>query len=373
VSLIDATAGGMYTTREAVIAGMPIAIPMLDIHTVGAGGGSIARYDAGGILHVGPESAGAKPGPVCYGRGDSLTVTDANLLLGRLDPDDFLGGAMVLDEQRTLAFASEYIAGAELVEDFAAGVLLVAEAAMEKAIRVISVERGYDPREFTLLSFGGAGPLHACALARSLSVPRVLVPRMPGALSALGILLADAVRDYSKTVMLSYTEESIKQRFRELEMRAISDLDAGSEPVIERSIDLRYRGEGYEVSVPAGADALERFHQAHRMRYGYADESRPVEVVTVRVRVVLRECAVELATEPCLPGNGSHAIIKQRQVYFDAAAFDTPVYVRSMLRHGDAFQGPALIAEYSATTVVRPPDLVSVDKYGNLIIKVACA
>ena len=197
-----ADAGGAPLTRESVVAGVPVSMPMLDIHTAGAGGGSIARFDAGGMLRVGPESAGAEPGPICFGRGTMPTVTDANLLLGRLDQDSFLGGGVQLDRQRAEQIMQQQKGPLASVEEFAAGILRVVETQMEKAIRVISVERGHDPRQFTLVAFGGGGPLHACSLARALRIPTVLVPAMPGALSAVGILLADAVRDYSRTVML---------------------------------------------------------------------------------------------------------------------------------------------------------------------------
>src|SRR6266496_2841322 len=206
VSLIDSA--GPRTTSEARISDIPISVPMLDIHTVGAGGGSLAWFDRGGILHVGPASAGADPGPICYGRGEQPTVTDANLMLGRLDPEVALAGTVQLDETRTRHFLDESRGSIPSVEEFAAGIVRVAEAEMEKAIRLISVERGHDPREFTLVCFGGAGPLHACSLARALGIPRVLVPAMPGALSALGILMSDVVRDYSRTVMISLERDS---------------------------------------------------------------------------------------------------------------------------------------------------------------------
>ena len=193
---------GAQLTRESIVAGVPVSMPMLDIHTAGAGGGSIARFDAGGMLRVGPESAGAEPGPICFGRGTMPTVTDANLLLGRLDQDSFLGGGVQLDRQRAEQIMGEQKGPLGSAEEFAAGILRVVETQMEKAIRVISLERGHDPRQFTLVAFGGGGPLHACSLARALRIPTVLVPAMPGALSAVGILLADAVRDYSRTVML---------------------------------------------------------------------------------------------------------------------------------------------------------------------------
>ncbi|WP_433964548.1 hydantoinase/oxoprolinase family protein [Tunturiibacter gelidiferens] len=202
VSLMDAAEGGPKTTNESVVSELPVSVPMLDIHTVGAGGGSLARFDEGGVLHVGPQSAGSVPGPICYGHGHHATVTDANLILGRLDPDLFLGGNVRLDDARTREIMDRTRGSLASVEHYATGIVMLAETAMEKAIRVISIERGYDPREFTLVCFGGAGPLHACSLAKSLRIPRVLVPCMPGALSALGILMADVVRDYSRTVMM---------------------------------------------------------------------------------------------------------------------------------------------------------------------------
>ena len=379
VALIDGSdaADGPRTTSETVLSQMPVAVPMLDIHTVGAGGGSIARFDAGGILHVGPESAGSAPGPVCYGRGELPTVTDANLLLGRLDPENFLGGAMRLDEERTRRCVQR-IAGeleGESVAAFAAGTVLLAEASMEKAIRVISVERGYDPREFTLLSFGGAGPLHACALARSLAIRRVLVPRMPGALSALGILLADAVRDYSRTVMRPFEPEkepgTLEDTFGQLEVQGRADFaHSDSAPTFARSLDMRYAGQGFEVSVAAGDAVLERFHETHRRRYGYADPGRRVEVVNVRVRVVLTAEKVALASEAHVPGDGTQAFEKMRRVYFDGEFLETPVFARERLRHGDRLQGPALVTEYSSTTVIPPGDAMHVDRFGNLVIDV---
>lgn len=374
VSLIDMTAGGMQTTNELSISGLPIAVPMLDIHTVGAGGGSLAYFDEGGILHVGPESAGAAPGPICYGRGEHPTVTDANLLLGRLDPGNFLGGSLRLDAERTRYWTEKISAPLGSVENFALGTIRLAEAAMEKAIRVISVERGYDPREFTLLSFGGAGPLHACALARSLSIPRVLVPPMPGALSALGILLANHVRDFSKTVMLSYDEGVLEAFFLELEEQGrIAMKREGLAGRMSRSIDMRYAGQGYEVNVPAGDAVPQRFHGLHRKRYGYADETRVIEVVNLRVRFTVEAEPWEFPTQAVRPGDGKQARIKMARVYFGEDPVETPVYARDLLRAGDSFHGPAIVTEYSATTVVPPLDSVLVDEHGNLMIEVAAA
>jgi len=219
---------------------------MLDIHTAGAGGGSIARFDAGGMLRVGPESAGAEPGPICFGRGETPTVTDANLLLGRLDPQTFLGGGVRLHVERTERIMREHMGTLKRVEEFAGGILRVVESRMERAIRVISIERGHDPRDFTLVAFGGGGALHACSLARSLRIATVLVPPMPGALSAVGILLADTVRDYSQTVMVAGDElESLNGAFWELEARGFADFGGqGLEGTAQRSLDIRYRGQG---------------------------------------------------------------------------------------------------------------------------------
>ena len=241
---------------------------MLDIHTVGAGGGSLARFDAGGALRVGPESAGADPGPICYGRGTQPTVTDANLLLGRLRPDRFLGGEFALDVERTRALVSEWLKlqGSRLtLEQFAEGVVRVVNANMERALRVVSIERGHDPRDFALVAFGGAGGLHACELAQSLGMPRVIVPAMPGALSAYGILASDIVKDYSRTLVWSMGAKPpmprLRQQLSELEKAAQRDFRGeGWKGTLhfERSADLRYRGQGFELNVPVSPSLMQR-------------------------------------------------------------------------------------------------------------------
>jgi N-methylhydantoinase A len=369
VALVD---GAPRTTSESAVAGLPVGVPMLDIHTVGAGGGSLAVFDAGGALRVGPQSAGADPGPICYGRGTEPTVTDANLLLGRLDPERFLGGKIRLDEERARRYCALAMRGMARVEEFAAGIVRLAEATMEKAIRVISVERGRDPRDYTLVSFGGAGGLHACALARALRIPRVLAPCFPGALSALGILISDVVKDYSRTVMLAPDAGSLARHFRELEERGRADLKSeGLRGAAQRSLDLRYLGQGYELNVEGGPGFLGRFHQAHRQRYGYADPARPVEVVNVRVRLVAQTQPVNLPKHRLRRGDGRQAILRHRRVIFDGRAAPTPVYDRDLLRAGDAFAGPAVLVEYSATTVVPPGCRARVDAYGNVIIEVS--
>jgi N-methylhydantoinase A len=372
VALVESTNGpGLRITKEAKITGIPVAVPTLDIHTVGAGGGSLASFDAGGALRVGPESAGADPGPVCYGRGTLPTVTDANLLLGRLDPESFLGGGVMLDEKRARDVFAKAKGRLETVEVFADGIIRVAEATMEKALRMISVERGYDPREFTLVSFGGAGPLHACALARSLSIPRVMIPCFPGALSALGIFMADVVREYSKTVMLPADHVDLEGHFRQLEKRGITEMKMeGLKAVALRSLDMRYVGQGYELNIEAVRNPASRFQSTHQQRYGYADPQRPVEVVNVRVRMVAVTQAVKFPCQALRRGNGNRAILKRRPVYFGGRSHNTPVYDRSKLASGDAFSGPAVVVEYSATSAIPPGCRAQIDKWQNLIIEV---
>ncbi len=370
VCLVDSDLGGPQLTSEAVVSDVPIGVPMLDIHTAGAGGGSIARYDAGGMLRVGPESAGASPGPVCFGRGEQVTVTDANLMLGRLDSESFLGGAVRLDRERARAYMERARGTIASVEEYAAGILRVVEISMEKAIRVISVERGYDPRDFTLVAFGGGGPLHACSLAHALRIPRVLVPALPGALSAVGILLADAVRDYSRTVMLP-AHASLEEVFVELEQRGRAEFEAESlDGFALRSVDLRYQGQGYELNVPHGPDVLTAFHDLHRRRYGFTKEEHAVEVVNVRVRMVAGGDPFDPRRKPVVPGDGKQAITAHRSVYFDGDFHDTPVYARQALVAGDCVCGPAIVTEYSSATILPPGDTLRVDALDNLIIEV---
>jgi N-methylhydantoinase A len=374
VFLSNATSDGAQRTSESVVAGVPVSVPMLDIHTAGAGGGSIARFDAGGMLRVGPESAGSEPGPICFGRGTIPTVTDANLLLGRLDEESFLGGGVRLDRQRTQQIMQEQKGPLTTVEEFAAGIVRVVETQMEKAIRVISVERGHDPRQFTLVAFGGGGPLHACALARALRIPRVLVPTMPGALSAVGILLADAVRDYSRTVMLpGDAMESIGNSFAELEQRGVAEFAAERlQGVALRTVDVRYRRQGYELNVPydtqAPANAVETFHRQHQQRYGFCDLKRPVEIVNVRLRMIAAGEPYSPAHAEPAPGDGNAACYAVRDVYFDGKFIASRLYRREKLKPGDQIQGPAMITEYTSATILPPDCCAQVDGFGNLLI-----
>ena len=367
---------GAERTRESVVAGVPIGVPMLDIHTAGAGGGSIARFDAGGMLRVGPESAAADPGPICFGRGTEPTVTDANLLLGRLDAESFLGGGVKLDRERAYKILAEQKGTLAIAEEFAAGIVRVVETQMEKAIRVISVERGHDPRDFTLVAFGGGGPLHACALARALRVPRVLAPAMPGALSAVGILLADSVHDYSRTVMLAGEEiGNLGGIFAELEREGAAEFAVeGLAGDAQHSLDLRYRRQGYELNVgfdfhqPAGA--LAAFHKLHRQRYGFADEARPTEIVNLRLRMTAAGEPYEPVRRELVPGDGAAACYAERDVWFEVGWRMTRFYNREQLHPGDTIGGPAMITEYTSATLVPPGATATVDAFANIVIDV---
>jgi len=372
-----ADAGAAPLTRESVVAGVPVSMPMLDIHTAGAGGGSIARFDAGGMLRVGPESAGAEPGPICFGRGAMPTVTDANLLLRRLDQDIFLGGGVHLDRHRAEQMMHQQKGPLASVEEFAAGILRVVETQMEKAIRVISVERGHDPRQFTLVAFGGGGPLHACSLAQALRIPTVLVPAMPGALSAVGILLAEAVRDYSRTVMLpGNAAESLDGYFIELHQRGMTEFAAeGLEGVAQRTIDMRYRRQGYELNVPYEGGplrtAMDAFHRLHLQRYGFCDARKPVEVVNLRLRMVAAGEPYTPAYRDPVPGDGLAACYAERPLHFAGRSMPARLYRREGLAPGDGIHGPAMITEYTSATVLPPGCHAQVDGFLNLVISVA--
>ena len=381
---VSLVAGRMRETTETVIAGAPIRLPMLDIHTVGAGGGSIARLDAGGALRVGPESAGADPGPACYGKGDQVTVTDAQLVLGRLDARHFLGGRMVLDEWRArdrLADLARKM-GIDPV-DAAWGILRVASANMEKAIRVISVERGYDPRRFTLVAFGGAGPLHACDLADALGIPRVLVPRYPGVLSALGMLAADIMKDYSQTVMWKVPAvvedgfvRQIAMGFRSLAARGWLEIIAegyGRETAeVLTALDMRYAGQSYELVVPFDAastsDLTGRFHATHRERFGYSMPGEPIEIVNLRMKMLGRVQRPSFPQEPLGPEDAAGALLEERHVGFPEP-LATKVYTRDELRPGNLVHGPALLVQMDATTVIPPGWQGKVDGVRNLVLE----
>ncbi len=357
VSLAD---GRPRETTEAAIDGFPVRVPMLDIHTVGAGGGSIARVDAGGLLRVGPESAGADPGPACYGKGELATVTDAHVALGRIAGRQFIGGEMELDAGRA-ARAVDRIAASMGLEGTAAaaGILRVANANMERAIRAVSVERGHDPREFALVAFGGCGGLHACDIAAELGIRTVLVPRWAEGLSALGMLLADRVRDYSAGVL---NRTDIEARFRALERQARRESPGA---VLARTADLRYAGQSYELNVPwNAANPGAAFHREHRRVYGYADPVRTVEVVTIRVRA-----RVKVDKPRPAPLRRSRASTPERRRVWVAGRWrDMPVFRREQVP-ATPVAGPALVLDYGATTLVAPGWRLHVDRLGNLILR----
>jgi N-methylhydantoinase A len=370
VALLDTTREPPVTI-EGQVSGLPVRVPMLDIHTAGAGGGSLAWMDLAGTLQVGPQSAGADPGPACYGRGKGATVTDANLLLGRLHPDHFLGGAMRLDPERAHAALDRVCAGGAFasLEALAGGMVRVANARMESALRQVSVERGHNPRSFALLAFGGAGPLHACALASSLGIGKVLIPAAPGALSALGILDADLRREFSRTVMLKPGSPRIRKVFAELEAEArITFRSEGVNPTLTRAADLRYDGQGFELRVDWSGNVIARFHAMHERSYGYADPARSVEVVTLRVQAVARTPRPRQTAAPITRSNGGHARIGPRQIFEDGRWCRGALYDRSLLHAGDRISGPAVIVELSATTYLPSGWTAIVDGFSNLVL-----
>jgi len=367
--------GTIPTSSETSIAGWPLRVPMIDLHTVGAGGGSIARLDAGGALRVGPQSAGAVPGPVCYGRGGrEVTVTDANLYLGRLLPEHFLGGRMPLDLDGCRQAVEALARQAGLTpQRLAAGVLEVAEATMAGALRVVSVQRGEDPRDFTLLPFGGAGGLHACALAELLQMRRIFIPVNPGLLSAVGLVSADIIRDYSRSVLLpgETSAAELASLYAPLEVRARAELAAegvgAAELELQPSLDLRYRGQSFEVNIPWSEGFRSDFHRRHQELYGHSDEQRPLQLVTLRLRAVGRTHPPDL-TRSRLPA-GPAAPMASRPVVFADRELPCPVYAREGLPAGAVLSGPALLVEATATHLLAPDWNARVDARGNLLLE----
>jgi N-methylhydantoinase A len=343
---------------------------MLNIHTVGAGGGSLAWFDPAGALRVGPRSAGADPGPICYGKGEEPTVTDCNLLLGRLPAEAQLAGSRTLDLDRTRAQAHRWLRAQrrdESLEQFAEGVIRVVNSNMEKAIRLVSIEKGYDPRHFTLVAFGGAGALHAGDLAEGLEIPRVLVPYLPGALSALGILLSDVVRDYSRTVLLPATRElplaQLNSVIAELKQQATMELRNEGWPGTPRfqpRIDLRYAGQGYEISVALAANSFAAFEAEHQRVYGFKFE-QPIEIVTVRLTATIVRAPKQWVVPKTAAKNAAQRV-KVRSAGKSVSARLVERGARTSI------SGPAIIREYSATTFVPPNWRAMQDRHGNLVL-----
>jgi N-methylhydantoinase A len=369
VALCD---GNIPTTAETVIAGWPVKVPMIDIHTVGAGGGSIARRDAGGALRVGPESAGADPGPACYGRGTEVTVTDANLYLGRIDRDHFLGGRLSLDEHRSRRAISALATETGLApEQLAEGVLEVTEETMAGALRVVSVSRGHDPRDFTLVPFGGAGGLHACALAEKLGIGRILFPPLPGLLSALGMVISDSVCDYSQSILrlAPIDKEELARLFAPLETMARTEMYEENLPAanisLVRELDMRYLGQSYEIKVALGDEQRQQFHQAHQVLYGYCDEQREVEIVNLRLRAIGKT-----ATPQFNFGESEQSVEvppSQRQLLINGRQVACQFLERKQLAAGDTLPGPALILEDAATLLLKPGWTLRVTAHTSLL------
>lgn len=381
VSLVN---GGIGRTSESEVNGLPIKIPMIDIHTVGAGGGSIAYVDSGGALKVGPESAGAKPGPACYGLGDLPTVTDANLYLGRIDPDYFLGGGMRIYPERsrkTLETLAKKISKTPL--ETAEGIIRVADSNMEKALRVISIERGIDPRDFHLFSFGGAGGLHAVSLAERLQMAGVIIPRNAGVLSAFGLLLADSIKDYSLSFINtvgSADERVMDAKFKAMEAHGFEDLKHdgfGHEKIcMQRSVDMRYKGQSFEINIPCPVtdvkNRMERFaadfQRAHERLYSYRHPNAEIEIVTLRVKAVGRTEKIKIKKEKPTPGASADARIKKQKVIYEGKPLNADVYERDRLGTGNKISGPALVIDKESTTFMPPSCSALVDEYLNIII-----
>ena len=375
-------------TSARLVAGYPVKTPMLDIHVIGAGGGSVASIDDAGALKVGPRSAGASPGPVAYGKGgNEPTITDANICLGRLDPAMMLGGRMQCDLEAARRAITDLIAKPLRLslEQAAHGILQIANANMSRAIRSVSIEKGYEIGEFALCAFGGAGPLHAADVAVECGIRRVLIPREPGTLCARGMLLTDLTSDYVR----SHFAEAGDQSWREIlalfeamekEAQAWLDIEAvpGAARRFRRIVDARYRGQNFEVKVECDglgpeslASLVARFHQAHTREYGYAIEHRAIEFVSARVQAV---GTVEKAPQAHVEGGVSlsSAASGSRPIYIDRHAgwVEATVYERQKLPVGTAFHGPAIVNEMSSTTVILPRQSANVDPWGNLIVRV---
>jgi N-methylhydantoinase A len=369
------------------VTGLPMMLPVVDIVEVGNGGGSIAWIDAAGGLKVGPRSAGAAPGPACYGKGgEEPTVTDANLIAGRIDPEYFLGSGIRLQRDRAAMAISEKIAkplGLSL-EEAALGILTIANFNMSLSVRAVSVEKGYDPRDCVLVPSGGGGALHAMAIARELSVPRVIIPPMPAHFSALGMLMADLKHDYVQTFVRELAETSgaeIADAFAALERSATETLsDEGSKPeqiVLRRFLDMRYRGQEYTLPVPISEELgtvtdfsaiRTRFDQLHQDHYGHSAPKEPVMMVNLRLSALGKfEDQLPLATMSRAEDRGEHG---RRPVIFESQPVDCPIYLRSGFKAGDRMEGPAVIEELGATILLYPGDRMQVNEFGQLVIDV---
>ncbi len=375
-------------TSEAEVGGCPIRVPVIDIHTVGSGGGSLAMVDAGGNLRVGPGSAGADPGPACYGRGGRFpTVTDAHVVLGRLPADGFLGGQMTLKaeaaydafEELGRQISLQALPGLDIRQNLALGMIQIANAHMERALRVISVERGEDPREAALVSFGGAGGLHACDLARALGIPHVLIPPMAATLSALGMLAADVQLDYVQTVMLPNDTT-----FEMLQLQTVGMVRQGKEDlfrenispeqaVMTRTVDIRYVGQSFDINVPLTSEFRQDFDRVHQEAYGYSQPDAPIEIVNVRVCAIGRITPPPIPCQPLASPDSSSAKWEERSVVLSNRVEAVPHYWGSRLQPGHKVSGPAILVMDDTTVYLALQDHASIDAYSNIIIDVGAA
>ncbi|WP_456402132.1 hydantoinase/oxoprolinase family protein [Persephonella sp.] len=378
VSLIDEN---IPFTTEYEISDYPIKIPVIDIYTVGAGGGSIAYIDSGGSLNVGPESAGADPGPVSYGKGTKITVTDANVFLRRLMPEYFLGGKMRLYPGRVEKYLSELsdeMGGIDLYE-LAEGILTVANTKMEQAIRKISVEKGFNPEEFVLFTYGGAGGLHAPFIAKEMSIKKVVVPLNPGVLSAMGMLMSDIIKDYSLTVMIQYDPKMlphIDNLLEDLKEKGIYELKnegfVGEDVKYEYYLDMRYKGQSFELIVPYinGEDVKDKFYRLHKRIYGYYRDDVEIEIVNIRVRIIGVVQKPKLNKIPQGNLKPDDALLGEKEIYLDGSFKKVKVYDRSKLKANNIIKSPALIIEYSSTTIIPEFSVAEIDQFGNIVISI---
>jgi len=387
VALIEAATPGFAV--ETQVHGHPLRVPMLDIETVGAGGGSIAAMDSGGLLEVGPASAGAFPGPACYEKGNHLpTVTDANVVLQTLNPEYLLAGRMKISSAASRAAVGGLASQLNTdIMNAAQGIISMAIANMVKAVRVVSVERGHDPRDFALVAFGGNGPLHVARLARELGISTVLVPKTPGVLCSLGLLLSDLKTSFSVTRLCLATAESLANvdaAFRAIDRKADEWFDREDVPREDRkmsySMDMRYVGQGHELNVPftrvADPVALmqelrHNFEKLHHQMYGYIAEDGEIEIATFRVEAIATVEKVPLVTFPEATAGIDSAILSHREIYLpEANGWTTcPIFDRELLGPGHVVQGPAVIEQMDCTTLLLPDQTATVDQYLNLIIK----
>jgi N-methylhydantoinase A len=379
--------GEPFLSNRGKIEGRDIAVPMMDINTVSAGGGTIAKVDRFGALEVGPESAGAVPGPACYSRGGMLpTITDCNLLLGYFGEDNFLGGKMHLDGGKARKTIEDVICKplSMDVADAAEGIVRIIDVKMAEAIKAISTMRGHDLRDFMLLAFGGAGPVHACRIARDLGMAGVIVPLYPGVYSAIGLVMSDVKHDYIQSRMTPLSEiapKDLSGMFDRLAAQALADLRADGFSAdtikIQRALDMRYAGQGYEITIPVepetmtaeGIKALRKsFDEVHRGMFGHSAPEEPVEIVSYRVRGVGQVPAVEMPRFQRTGTRLKDALRETRKVRFDGKTVDCPVYQREKLDVGLTFSGPAVLDQFDCTTVVCPGQTVRVDEWKNLIV-----